>query len=163
MYPSRISIIIENIKVFLEKVITNNCRLKTISSCFNAKQNQKKTDYKEQRKYVGKIIISVMTERISVKRALLLFPKGCNDPSIKAAWHALCHYEADEDIKLKDPEYINSQIELLEMIAFAFKDGEPLAQNIIDAYEPYYKNNPISYETGIQGIIKKLFRILYQD
>ena len=163
MLPNRISIIIENIKVFLKKVITNNCRLNTISSCFDAKLKNTEPDYTEQRKYVGNIIISVMTERINVKKALLLFPKGCEDPSIKAAWHALCHFEADEDIKLKDTEYNNSQIELLELIAYTFKDGEPLAQNIIDAYEPYYKGNPISYETGLFGTIKKLFRMLYPD
>ena len=163
MYQSRISIIVKNIKVFLEKTFKNNCGLKSISSCFGAELKNTQTNYIEQRKYVGNIVLSVMTERINVQRALLLFPKGCEDPSIKAAWHALCHFEADEEIKLKNPDYTNSQIELLEMIAFAFKDGEPLPQNIIDAYEPYYKGNPISYEKGLRGIIKKMFRMLYPD
>ena len=81
----------------------------------------KVVDYSKDRQFVGNIIISVLTERISVKRGLLLFPKGCEDPSIHAAWHALCHYEADEDIRAKDIDYNNQQIELLEMIAFAFK------------------------------------------
>ncbi|MBS4760172.1 MAG: hypothetical protein KHX03_05700 [Clostridium sp.] len=101
-----------------------------------------------------------MTERISVKRGLLLFPKGCQDPSIHAAWHALCHYEADEDIRAKDLEYNNQQIELLEMIAFAFKDGSPLPQNIIESYKPYYEEDPISYEDGLKGLIKRLLRFV---
>lgn len=114
----------------------------------------------KQRQLVGNIIIAVLTERINVKKGLLLFPKGIEDPSIHAAWHALCHYEADEDIKAKDIEYNNQQIELLEMIAFTFKDGSPLPQNIIDAYKPYYQKDPISYKEGIRGVIKKLLRFV---
>ena len=62
--------------------------------------------------------------------------------------------------KAKDIEYNNQQIELLEMIAFTFKDGSPLPQNIIDAYKPYYKEDPISYTDGFKGIIKKLLRFV---
>ena len=149
MYQSRISIILDNIKTYIKNFVEKS----------SSKQD-KEVDFSEQRKLVGRIIIAAMTEQISVQRGLLLFPKGCEDPSIRAAWHALCHYEADEDIKAKDIEYNNSQIELLEMIAFAFKDGEPLAQNIIDAYEPYYKDSPISYEKGLRGFLKKFTRFL---
>ena len=117
-------------------------------------------DIVKQRQFVGNIIIAVLTEKISVKKGLLLFPKGCEDPSIHAAWHALCHYEADEDIKAKDAEYTDQQVELLELIAFTFKDGNPLPQNIIDAYKPYYQEDPISYDTGLKGVIKKLFRFV---
>ena len=46
------------------------------------------------------------------------------------------------------------------MIAFEFKDGNPLPQNIIDSYKPYYKDNPISYESGLKGVVKKLLRFL---
>ncbi len=117
-------------------------------------------DLIKQRQFVGNIIIAVLTEKINVKKGLLLFPKGCEDPSIHAAWHALCHYEADEDIKAKDIDYNDQQIELLEFIAFTFKDGNPLPQNIIDAYKPYYQEDPISYETGLKGFIKKLLRFV---
>ncbi len=117
-------------------------------------------DIVKQRQFVGNIIIAVLTEKISVKKGLLLFPKGCEDPSIHAAWHALCHYEADEDIKAKDIDYNDQQVELLELIAFTFKDGNPLPQNIIDAYKPYYQEDPISYDTGLKGVIKKLFRFV---
>ena len=37
------------------------------------------------------------------------------------------------------------QVSFLEMIAFEFKDGNPLPQNIIDSYKPYYKDNPITW------------------
>lgn len=122
------------------------------------KKSEKPDDYIKERQYVGNIIISVLTERISVQKGLLLFPKGCQDDSIRAAWHALCHYEADEDIKAKDIEYNNQQVELLEMIAFEFKDGNPLPQNVIDSYKPFYEDDPISYESGLQGFVKRLLR-----
>lgn len=117
-------------------------------------------DVIKQRQTVGNIIIAVLTERISVKKGLLLFPKGFEDPSIYAAWHALCHWEADEDLKAKDTEYNNQQVELLELIAFEFKDGNPLPQNIIDSYKPFYKDDPISYEDGLKGLVKKLLRFV---
>ncbi len=117
-------------------------------------------DLIKQRQAVGNIIIAVLTEQISVKKGLLLFPKDCTDPSVQAAWHALCHYEADEDIKAKDADYDNQQVELLELIAFTFKDGNPLPQNIIDAYKPYYKEIPLSFDGGLKGIVKKLFRYI---
>ena len=72
----------------------------------------------------------------------------------------MCHYEADEDIKAKDIEFNNQQVELLEFIAFTFKDGKPLPQNIIDAYKPYYQDDPVSYESGIKGFVKKLLRFV---
>lgn len=149
MQNSRISIIFSNIKSFFK----NKIEKKLVSTPVEI-------DFSAQRKYVGNIIIAVLTERISVKNGLLLFPKGCEDPSIHAAWHALCHYEADEDIKKKNIEFNNQQIELLELIAFTFKDGNPLPQNIIDAYKPYYENDPMLYESNLKGIIKKLFRFL---
>lgn len=122
--------------------------------------NNLEPDYTKDRQLAGNIIIAVLTERISVKRGLLLFPKGSKDPSIVASWHALCHFEADEDIKNKDIEYSDQQLELLEMIAFEFKDGNELPQNIIEAYKPYYKDDPISYEDGLKGFLKRLFRFL---
>lgn len=156
----------------LEKInnrIKNQEALKTITTKFKKvfkgfipekQENSVKKDYKTDRQLVGNIIIAVLTERTSVRQGLLLFPKGCADPSIRAAWHALCHYEADEDFRSKDIEYNNQQVEFLEMIAFTFKDGDPLPQNIIDSYEPFYKNDPISYEDGIRGLFKRLFRFL---
>lgn len=125
-----------------------------------AKETSQEKDFTAQRQFVGNIIIAVLTERISVREGLLLFPKGCEDPSIHAAWHALCHYEADEDLKATDINFNNQQVELLEMIAFEFKDGNPLPQNIVSAYRPYYKDDPIFYEPGIKGFFKRLLRFV---
>ncbi len=149
MQNNRISIILSNIKSFIQS------KTKAPENT----QNQE-PDYTAQRKYVGNIIIGVLTERISVKNGLLMFPKGCEDPSVHAAWHALCHYEADEDIKKDNLAFNDQQVELLEMIAFEFKDGNPLPQNIIDAYKPYYQDDPISYESGLRGFLKKLLRFV---
>lgn len=148
MQNNRISIILSDIKSFVQKKVKSLDR------------SDQEIDYTAQRKYVGNIIIAVLTERLSVKDGLLRFPKGCDDPSIHAAWHALCHYEADEDIKEKNIDFNDQQIELLEMIAFEFKDGNPLPQNIIDAYKPYYQDDPISYESGMKGFFKKLLRFV---
>ncbi len=148
MQNNRISIILSDIKSFVQKKVKSLDR------------SDQEIDYTTQRKYVGNIIIAVLTERLSVKDGLLRFPKGCDDPSIHAAWHALCHYEADEDIKEKNIDFNDQQIELLEMIAFEFKDGNPLPQNIIDAYKPYYQDDPISYESGMKGFFKKLLRFV---
>lgn len=142
--------LIDKIKFFLKQNKINLVK----------KAKEEEQDYTRERQLTGNIIIAVLTERISVQKGLLLFPKGCADSSVHAAWHALCHYEADEDIRAKDIEYNNQQIELLEMIAFAFKDGSPLPQNIIEAYHPYYKDDPISYETGLKGFVKKFLRFI---
>lgn len=149
MQNFRISIIFDKIKALIKE-----------KSLLSKKDKDICVDYTKDRQYVGNIIISVMTEQISVKQGLLLFPKSCEDESVHAAWHALCHYEADEDIKKKNIDYNNQQVELLELIAFAFKDGNPLPQNIIDAYKPYYKDDPMLYEKGVKGLIKSMLRFL---
>ena len=112
----------------------------------------------EQRMFVGKIIIAVLTERISVKRALLLFPKDAEDLSVQAAWHALCHFEADEDIKRKNPDYEQEQLEYLEFIAFTFKDGKELPENIIASYKKFHQETLLPHKSNIFGVIKKLFK-----
>lgn len=151
MQNTRIGIIVSNL------IFTIKNKLKKVKEK-NALENE--ANFIAQRKYVGKIIISVLTERMNVRRGLTLFPQGCEDESVRTAWHALCHYEADEDIRKTDIEYHNEQVAFLEMIAFEFKDGNQLPQNIIDAYKPYYKDNPITYESSLKGIIKKLCRFL---
>lgn len=125
------------------------------------KRPKKEIDYSEPRKLAGSIIIAVLTERIPVQKGLLMFPKNSmEDPSLQAAWHALCHYEADEDIKRRDIEYANEQLELMELIAFTFKDGKDLPQNIIHSYSPYYDEALIAPEKGINGLLSRLLRYI---
>ena len=40
----------------------------------------KEKDYTKERQLTGNIIIEVLTERKTVKKGLLLLPKGCADP-----------------------------------------------------------------------------------
>ncbi len=89
------------------------------------------------------------------------FPKDAvSDPSIQAAWHALCHYEADEDLRRRDIGYANEQQELLELIAFTFKDGKELPQNLISAYSKYHSEVLIAPQKGLKAIIRKLTRFI---
>ena len=57
-------------------------------------------NYTEQRKFVSKLYLAVLTHRISVREALIKFPQDCEDTTIAAAWYALCHYESDEEISV---------------------------------------------------------------
>ena len=75
-------------------------------------------------------------------------------------WHALCHYEADEDIKAKDLNLITSRLNCWNSLLLRSKTASLLPQNIIEAYKPYYQDDPISYESGIKGLIKKLLRFI---
>ncbi len=139
----------------IEKI---NKFLQNLHSLKNNKPEQQE-DFTKERKLAGNIIIGVLTEHICVKEGLLMFPK-VRDASVQAAWHALCHYEADEDIRRRDIEYANQQQELLEMIAFTFKDGKELPSNIISSYKPYYDEPLITDTNGLPYIIHTLLKYL---
>ena len=51
----------------------------------------------KERRYVSRLIISVLTEQRCVREAIKLFP-DVKDTNIECAYHALLHYEADEEI-----------------------------------------------------------------
>ena len=125
------------------------------------KREKPPIDYTSQRKTAGDIIIGVLTEHFCVREGLLMFPKDAlDDPSIQAAWFALCHYEADEDLRRRDINYADEQQKLLEMIAFTFKDGKELPQNIISAYEKYHSEVLIAPQRGWRAILRKLTRFI---
>ncbi len=117
-------------------------------------------DYSEQRKFVSKLYIAVLTEKISVREALMKFPKNCEDKTIIAAWHALCHLEADEDIRKKDELYAKEQDEYIEYIAFTLDNGEALPQNITDSYLPYHEDALIPPNNSLKGIIHEFKKFL---
>lgn len=118
------------------------------------------TDYSEQRKEVSKLFIAVLTQRLSVRSALARFPKDCEDKTIIAAWHALCHLEADEDIRKKDEMFKKEQDEYIEFISFTLQKGEELPSNIINSYLPYHNEALVSPSTSFKGIINKLKKFL---
>lgn len=111
------------------------------------------------RKYVSRLIFSVLTERRKVREAIKLFPET-KDKSIICAYHALVHYEADEDIRYMDIEYRDAQDDYLENIAQLLASGAPLPKNIIKEYEPYYKGVSRVWTDGLQGFLKEFLRFI---
>lgn len=112
----------------------------------------------EARKQVAELIFKVLTENLCVREAIKLFPAEVYDPSVISAWHALVHFEADEDYKKRDPEYAEEQENFLEMIAFAMQKGEPLPQNILEIYSEYHDEALIPRKTGVLSWLKSLLR-----
>jgi len=111
------------------------------------------------RKFVGRLIYSVLTERKCVRDALKLFPNS-KDKNIECAYHALVHYEADEDLRYKDLEYKEEQDEYLEFIAETLVAGKELPRNIIADYEEYYKGIATPWAKGIKGFFKEFWRYI---
>ena len=100
--------------------------------------NKNKENYETARQYTAQLILGVLTEKFTVKDALVHFPHNCNDSSIKAAWHALMHFEADEDIYRKDKDFYDVQFDFLESLYNILKDGKELPPNIITEYNKYH-------------------------
>ena len=59
----------------------------------------------EERKFVGKLIRLVLVNELGVRDAINKFPNDVEDESIRAAFHALIHLEADEDLRKNDILY----------------------------------------------------------
>mgnify|MGYP005766654875 CR=1 FL=1 len=123
-------------------------------------QKRKSVDYRKLRKQVAKIFIGVLTEKINVSYALTCFPKDCDDKTINASWHALCHLEADEDIRVKDNMYKKEQDEYIEFIAYTLEKGEELPENIINSYIPFHPDALTPNSHKLKGIIHTLKKFL---
>lgn len=117
-------------------------------------------NYKDIRKKVSKLYIAVLTKKLPVRDALARFPRDCEDKTIIAAWHALCHLEADEELRLKDKMYREEQDEYIEYIAYTLEKGEELPSNIIEAYSPYYSEALIPAGKSVKGVFNKLKKFL---
>ncbi len=105
------------------------------------------------RKLAGELIKCVLAKKMSVKQALLAFPKDVSDTSVKASWHALCHLEADEDLRKNDLEYAQEQDLYLANIAETLYKGEQLPFNIRDAYKKYYDLPLNPHKPGFEGFL----------
>lgn len=117
-------------------------------------------DYSELRKEVSKLFIAVLTKRMPVREALLRFPKSCDDPTLLACRHALCYFEADEELRLKDKLYEEEQNNYINFIAYTLSEGGQLPENIIKEYGAC-DNAPLKSEkSDIRGIIRKLKRFI---
>ncbi len=110
--------------------------------------------------FVANLIKNVLTENITVLEACGLFPKNLDDKSLAAAFHALMHREADEDIRAKSSLYRSEQDDYLLYIAQTLEKDEPLPQNIINKYAKYYNSAPIYPKMTKKNIIERLKKII---
>lgn len=117
-------------------------------------------DTANARKYIGKLIIAVLTDKIIVREAIKKFPKDVKDISVKCAYHALVHREADEDLRRTDIMYRDEQDSYLEQLANVLMRGEQLPKNIIKNYNKYYREMKIDYSDEFKTWIKKLCKFL---
>ncbi len=114
----------------------------------------------EDRVKVAELVRKVRIGDMCVREALLQFPPDSEDSSIKAAYHALVHYEADEDLRLRDTLYREEQDDYIEFISFTLEKGDSLPDNIIKSYDRYYKSAPIPHAKNAKGFWKGFLRFL---
>lgn len=116
--------------------------------------------YVDERKFVSRLIYKVLTEQLVVREAILKFPKDINDKTLKSAYHALIHYESDEDLRRRDLLYKDEQDTYLEFLAQTLEKGSDLPDNIIRSYEKFYKNIETPHSDSMKGLIKSLCKFL---
>ena len=109
---------------------------------------------------VAELIRQVLISRMCVREAVLKFPRDTKDKSIHAAYHALVHYEADEDLRRRDELYREEQDDYLEFISQVLERGGDLPENIIKSYEKYYKSANIPHSKDTKGFLESFFRFL---
>ena len=114
----------------------------------------------EDRVLVANLIRQVLISRMCVREAILKFPCDTEDKSIHAAYHALVHYEADEDLRNRDNLYREEQDDYLEFLSNLLENGEDLPENIIQNYEKYYECANIPHEKNARGFFKGFFKFL---
>ena len=112
------------------------------------------------RAVVAKLLNDVLLGRLCVRDAMLNYPRDIEDESLIAAYHALIHYEADEDLRRRDILYKEEQDEYLAFISETLKNGEDLPKNIIDNYKSFYKYAPLLHKKGFLGFIKSFWKNL---
>ena len=101
-------------------------------------KEKKETNYTKERKIVANLIMDVLVGKLCVREALLNFPKNCNDKAISVAWHALVHFEADEDLSRTDTLFKDTQVDFLEGLYNILVEGHDLPENLIRGYNKYH-------------------------
>ena len=119
-----------------------------------------KKNYKEDRKFVSRLIYMVLADTLDARKAILDFPKDVDDSTIRTAYHALIHREADEEFRRTDIDYKDEQDDYLEFIAQIMQTGAALPQNIIKSYDKYYKNIDTPHSESMKGLVKSLCKFL---
>ena len=118
------------------------------------------SDTLELRKLVSEIIRKVLVGELTVKDALPLFPAETGDKSIEAAFHALLHYEADEDLRARDLMYKEEQDDYLTLLFQTLEVGADLPDNIIKNYEKYYKSADIPMPNDFRSNLIRFWRFI---
>ena len=147
----------------IEEIINNISKLvQPLLDAAKTKNLEEKLprDYVKERKYIASLIIGVLTEKMVVREALLKFPKDLDDPSSIAAYHALIHLEADEDLRKQDDLYKQEQDDYIIFIAETFQKGEELPQNVIKEYKDFYRWAPSQFSDTKEGVWEKLRRFI---
>ncbi len=112
------------------------------------------------RVFVSELIRKVLVGELTVRNAITLFPADTKDKSIEAAFHALVHYEADEDIRRRDILYRDEQDDYLTLIFQTLEQGKSLPDNIIRNYEKYYKSADIPRPNDFRSNVIRFWRFL---
>ena len=115
----------------------------------------------QNRLLVADLIEQVLLDKMKISEALSKFPKNKDDISLKCAFDALVHREADEELRRTVADYASVQDDFLIEICRHFKDNEPLPKNIISKYLEYHSDNLIwGEDKGIKNVFKKLKRMI---
>lgn len=105
----------------------------------SVKNSIAKIDYTKERKLVAEIIMDVLLGKLSVREGILKFPKDCQDTCLDVAWHALVHFEADEDIANSDIVFKEVQVDFLKGLYNILIEGHDLPPNLLAGYNKYHK------------------------
>ena len=117
----------------------------------------------EDRQKVANLLRLVRIGSLCVRDAMLAYPKDTEDESLIAAYHALIHYEADEDLRNRDALYKEEQDDYIEFLYYTLEKGESLPQNIIENYKKFYDSAPILHKNTAGGFLKSFFKMLNID
>ena len=115
---------------------------------------------KNDRYEAAKLLRAVRIGELSVQQAMMRYPKDTEDESLIAAYHALIHYEADEDLRNRDLLYKEEQDDYIEFLSYTLEKGEDLPQNVIINYKRYYESAPILHKDNLQGFFKSFWKTL---
>ncbi len=112
------------------------------------------------REATGNLLYSVIAGAITPFEATKYFPKNIDDISLKIAWHALLHFDADEELRIENPEYAQEQIKYIELLAKILSQGKELPENMLDDYEALHMETFLPKQYNWLGKLKSIFRFI---
>ena len=122
--------------------------------------DKKKLLARKEREATGKILFSLISGVLTSFEATKYFPKNSEDISVKIAWHALLHFDADEEIRLKDADFAQEQLNYLESLAKILSEGNELPHNMLQDYEALYMTTVMPKRYDFWGKLKAFFRFI---